>query len=278
MRYRLGLLSAVVGLVTLTPSMVMAQTTNTVNVPNNATSTANPQSSLDQQGSLVNTQVNTHPLGRSIVGNGIADCTSSGISASAFGSGVGPFDTGSIGGSITYTHSFGMGTCKQYAKTQLGRAKLETCLLLISNYSKMLKSGVEVSYDDLMAVANVDCPAVTVQRPAFSASPRSQKVGTASQPSGQNEYGPSLPPGRPVRSTTQAQDRLVPSAQAERAEQQAPIPHEPQALENQSANETDVAASADDGLQPASGNHNQPSEPQQNTAALLGPELPPAKL
>ncbi|KAI9133681.1 hypothetical protein [Acaryochloris sp. CCMEE 5410] len=168
MRYRLGLLStSVVGMLTLSSGSVLAQTTNNITVPNNSQSTANPEVSLDQQGSLVNTQVNSTTLGRSVVGNGIADCTSNGLSVSAYGSGVGPFDTGTVGGAITYTHSFGMDTCKQYAKNQLGKAKLETCFLLISNYSKMVKAGIDVSYTALMEVANVDCPPVTVRQAAI---------------------------------------------------------------------------------------------------------------
>jgi hypothetical protein len=233
MRYRLGLLSTMVGLtslgfgVALDPPFAIAQTTNNITVPNNAESTANPQSSLDQQGSLVNTQVNTYPLGRSIVGNGLADCTTSGISASAFGSGVGPFDSGTLGGAVTYTHSFGMDTCKKYAKTQLGRAKLETCLLLISNYSKMLKSGIEISYADLMAVANVDCPTVTVRQPTFSSSQRQPDPNSEFR---QAQVQPSLPVEQPSSAAQTAPKQppqaRVPSSQTSRA--QLPTAHHPQ--------------------------------------------------
>lgn len=129
---------------------------------NSSKSSSNAQGNLNQAGSLVNTQINNHALGRGVVGQGIADCTSSGIAFSAYGSGYGPFESGSIGGTFTYTHSFGMGTCKAYAKTQLGRARLETCLLLISNYAQMTKAGLIVDYEKLQSVANVDgCPAVT---------------------------------------------------------------------------------------------------------------------
>lgn len=192
MRYRLGLLSSsVVGLLTLSAGSALAQTTNNITVPNNSQSTANPEVVLDQQGSLVNTQVNHTTLGRSVVGNGIADCTSNGISLSAYGSGVGPFDTGTIGGAITYTHSFGMDTCKQYAKNQLGKSKLETCFLLISNYSKMVKAGIDVSYTALMEVANVDCPPVTVRQAAIPQSSPSASATTApTQASAQKQPTP----------------------------------------------------------------------------------------
>ena len=179
MRYYLGLLSSsIFGLLALSAGSALAQTTNNVTVPNNAESTANPQVNLDQQGSLVNTQVNHRTLGRSVTGKGIADCTNNGLGISAYGSGVGPFDSGTIGGAITYTHSFGMETCKEYAKNQLGRAKLETCFLLISNFSKMRKAGIDVSYEALMEVANVDCPPVNIRQaslmpavPSASATP-----------------------------------------------------------------------------------------------------------
>ncbi len=225
MRYHLGLtvvlISLVPGVVIISdPPSAIAQTTNNITVPNNAESTANPQSSLDQQGSLINTQVNTHPLGRSIVGNGLADCTSSGISASAFGSGIGPFDSGTIGGAVTYTHSFGMGTCKQYAKTQLGRAKLETCLLLISNYSKMLKAGVEVSYTELMGLANVECPSVTVRRPTFSSSRDNQPgeipAQSESRKSQPVESSPtSLTPTQPPQARRQTIETAEPPLRSE---------------------------------------------------------------
>lgn len=132
-----------------------------VSVDNNSKAASNAQGNLNQAGSLVNTQINNHALGRGIVGNGIADCSSSGIAFSAYGAGNGPFDSGSIGGTFTYTHSFGMGTCRAYAKTQLGRAKLETCLLLISNYAQMTKAGLTVDYQKLQGLANVDCPTVS---------------------------------------------------------------------------------------------------------------------
>lgn len=164
MRPRFLFCASVVGFLAISSHSALAQTTtNNIDAPNNAQSTANPAVDLNQQGSLVNTQVNTHPLGRSIVGRGVADCTSNGIAASAFGNGIGPFDTGSIGGSFTYTHSFGMGTCNEYAQTQLSKAKLENCLLLISNYSKMLKAGVKVSYQALKTIGGVDCPPIVVQ-------------------------------------------------------------------------------------------------------------------
>lgn len=132
-----------------------------VSADNNSKATSNAQGNLNQAGSLVNTQINNYALGRSIVGNGIADCSSSGIAFSAYGAGNGPFDSGSIGGTFTYTHSFGMGTCKAYAKAQLGRAKLETCLLLISNYAQMTKAGLTVDYQKLQGLANIDCPTVS---------------------------------------------------------------------------------------------------------------------
>ena len=171
----------------LSPSAI-AQTTNNIDSPNNATSTANPNVDLNQNGALVNTQVNNNPLGRSVVGNGVADCTSSGVALSAFGSGVGPFDSGSIGGVVTYTQSFGMDTCKNYAKTQLAKSKLETCLMIISNYSKISKAGIQINYYDLQRLAGVSCPKVTL--PATS-QPGNQSfapdsVGAPQQPS----FGP----------------------------------------------------------------------------------------
>ncbi|WP_299492015.1 hypothetical protein [Acaryochloris sp. IP29b_bin.137] len=182
------LTTSVVGLLAFSASSAVAQTTNNITVPNNAESTANPEVNLDQQGSLVNTQVNHTTLGRSVVGKGIADCTSNGISLSAYGSGVGPFDTGTIGGAVTYTHSFGMETCKQYAKNQLGKAKLETCLLLISNYSKMVKAGINVSYTALMEVANIECPPVTVRQAVIpQRSPSASTEVKASQALGQQQ-------------------------------------------------------------------------------------------
>lgn len=193
MRYYLGLLSSsIFGLLALSAGSVLAQTTNNITVPNNAESTANPQVNLDQQGSLVNTQVNHRTLGRSVVGKGLADCTNNGLGISAYGSGVGPFDTGTIGGAITYTHSFGMGTCKEYAKNQLGRAKLETCFLLISNFSKMQKAGIDVSYDALMEVANVDCPPVNLRQASIRQSSPSASTNAVPQKSSQNSQQPTF--------------------------------------------------------------------------------------
>jgi hypothetical protein len=175
--------ASIFGLLLCTTGRASAQTTtNNIDAPNNANSTANPVVDLNQQGSLVNTQVNTFPLGRSIVGNGVADCSSDGIAISAFGNGIGPFDTGSIGGSFTYTHSFGVSTCQAYAKTQLARSSLETCLLLISNYSKMIKAGIQISYEDLKQLAGINCPAVTV--PQADSSP----IGAAPQPANLNAH------------------------------------------------------------------------------------------
>lgn len=203
MRYYIRLLTtSVVGFLAFSASSAVAQTTNNITVPNNAASTANPEVILDQQGSLVNTQVNHTTLGRSIVGKGIADCTSNGISLSAYGSGVGPFDTGTIGGAVTYTHSFGMDTCKQYAKNQLGKAKLETCLLLISNYSKMVKAGIDVSYTALMEVANIDCPPVTVR----------QAVIPQSSPTASADFAPATVPSAPT-TTTEANTSQTPGQQ-----------------------------------------------------------------
>ncbi len=149
--------TAAIGLFSLNGGSIFAQT---ITNPITSNSTSNPVSNLDQNGALINTQINSHQLGRSIVGNGIADCTTSGISASAFGSGVGPFDSGTLGGAITYTYSFGMKTCKEYAKNQLAKLRLETCLLLISNYSKMQKAGIEIDYQELMSMSDLECPAV----------------------------------------------------------------------------------------------------------------------
>ena len=136
------------------------QTTNNISAPNNAQSTANPVVDLNQNGALINTQVNNNPLGRSVVGNGVADCSAAGLALSVFGSGVGPFENGSVGGALTYTQSFGMDTCKNYAKTQLAKSKLETCLMVISNYSKISKAGIQISYNELQRIAGVSCPKV----------------------------------------------------------------------------------------------------------------------
>ncbi len=157
MRYQYRLIgTSLIGVLMLTGNCFAQTVTN----PITSNSTSNPVSNLDQSGALINTQINSHQLGRSVVGNGIADCTTSGISASTFGSAVGPFDSGTFGGAVTYTHSFGMKTCKAYAKTQLGKLRLETCLLLISNYSKMRKAGIQVDYAQLMSLSDVECPLV----------------------------------------------------------------------------------------------------------------------
>lgn len=188
MHTRLILCASVVSLCAISSHSALAQTTtNNIDAPNNATSTANPAVDLNQQGSLVNTQVNTHPLGRSIVGRGVADCTSNGIAVSAFGNGIGPFDTGTLGGSFTYTHSFGMATCNEYAQTQLSKSKLENCLLLISNYSKMVKAGVKVSYQALKAIGGVDCPPVVVQS---AVAPANGPLGRNAVPPHQNQSQP----------------------------------------------------------------------------------------
>ena len=216
MNYRQLLAGAsVVGLLFCTAGKASAQaTTNNIDAPNNASSTANPNVDLQQQGSLVNTQVNSFPLGRSVVGNGIADCSSSGIALSAFGNGIGPFDTGSIGGSFTYTKSFGVDTCRAYAKTQLARASLETCLLVISNYSKMIKAGIQISYDDLNQLAGLECPAVTLPQPGaapVSAAPqqggpnarrRLQQAGQQFRPVSRQQQPVQQQPVQPVQQQT----------------------------------------------------------------------------
>lgn len=190
MHSRLMLFASVASLCAVSSHSALAQTTtNNIDAPNNATSTANPAVDLNQQGSLVNTQVNTHPLGRSIVGRGVADCTSNGIAVSAFGNGIGPFDTGTLGGSFTYTHSFGMATCNEYAQTQLSKSKLENCLLLISNYSKMVKAGVKVSYQALKTIGGVDCPPVVVQS---AVAPTNGPLGRNAVPPQQNQSQPAV--------------------------------------------------------------------------------------
>lgn len=210
--------ASVVGLLLCTAGKVSAQaTTNNIDAPNNANSTANPVVDLNQQGSLVNTQVNSFPLGRSVVGNGIADCSSSGIALSAFGNGIGPFDTGSIGGSFTYTKSFGVDTCRAYAKTQLARASLETCLLVISNYSKMIKAGIKISYEDLNQLAGLECPTVTVPQPGaspFGAAPRqNNRTARGRQPQlGQQQ-------AQPVSRQQQAGQQQVQPVSRQQAEQ-----------------------------------------------------------
>jgi hypothetical protein len=168
--------ASIFGIMMLTGTSAFAQT---VTAPITSTSSSNPVSNLDQSGALVNTQINTNQLGRSVVGNGIADCTTSGLSASAFGSGVGPFDSGTLGGAVTYTHSFGMKTCKEYAKTQLGKLRLETCLLLISNYSKMQQAGIQINYKDLMSLTDVQCPMVELAKSkSLSANPNNQSASS----------------------------------------------------------------------------------------------------
>ena len=210
-----------------------AQTTNNIDSPNNSSSEANPNVDLNQNGALVNTQVNNNPLGRSVVGNGVADCTSAGLALSTFGSAVGPFDSGSFGGSLSYTQSFGMSTCKEYAKNQLAKSKLETCLTIISNYSKISKAGIQISYLDLQRLAGVSCPAVTLPgssvpsspsftpnpvsatpapaQPAFNpssantfGSPASQSVPAAS-PRTVQTFGPPIPASQPATSTPTVQ-------------------------------------------------------------------------
>ena len=168
-------------------SKAVAQTTNNIDAPNNATSTANPNVDLNQNGALVNTQVNNNPLGRSVVGNGVADCTSSGLALSAFGSGVGPFDSGSVGGAITYTQSFGMDTCKNYAKTQLAKSKLETCLMIISNYSKISKAGIQINYYDLQRLAGVSCPKVVLPATSVPGNQSYTPNSVAPQPAAQQQ-------------------------------------------------------------------------------------------
>jgi hypothetical protein len=178
--------ASIFGIMMLTGTSAFAQT---VTAPITSTSSSNPVSNLDQSGALINTQINTNQLGRSVVGNGIADCTTSGISGSAFGSGVGPFDSGTIGGAITYTHSFGMKTCKEYAKTQLGKLRLETCLLLISNYSKMQQAGIQINYKDLLAITDVKCPMVELAKSkSLSANPSNQSAN-ATVEGAQNKLG-----------------------------------------------------------------------------------------
>jgi hypothetical protein len=177
-----------------TPSGDTNQNLN-VSTNNNSHSTSNAQGNLNQAGSLVNTQVNNYALGRSIVGNGIADCSSDGLAVSAYGAGNGSFDSGSFGGTFTYTHSFGMSNCKAYAKTQLGRAKLETCLVLISNYAQMTKAGVEVDYQKLQKLTNIECPTVSLNpRPAVQVETNSSYTVPPA-----NTGGGNLPPKPLVR-------------------------------------------------------------------------------
>ncbi|WP_299485390.1 hypothetical protein [Acaryochloris sp. IP29b_bin.137] len=146
------------------PTLSVAQTTNTIDASNSAESNVSPDLELQQSGILTNSQRGPRPLGKSIVGKGLSDCTTSGLALSVFGNGVGPFDTGSIGGSFTYTQSAGMEACKRHARSQLTRIKLETCLLLISNYSKMKKAGIKVSYEALKKASGVECPNLTLEQ------------------------------------------------------------------------------------------------------------------
>lgn len=236
MRTHLLFCASVFGFLALSSHSALAQTTtNNIDAPNNAQSTANPAVDLNQQGSLVNTQVNTHPLGRSIVGRDVADCTSNGIAASVFGNGIGPFDTGSLGGSFTYTHSFGMETCNEYARTQLSKAKLENCLLLISNYSKMLKAGVKVSYQALKTIGGVDCPPVVVQSaiaPANNPGPlgRSVPPQNGSQPV---LYQPQQPEQPQQIQNISPNQRQVQRPQSSQQHQQSPNHQAPSQAPNQ---------------------------------------------
>lgn len=223
MHSRLMLFASVVSLCAVSSHSALAQTTtNNIDAPNNATSTANPAVDLNQQGSLVNTQVNTHPLGRSIVGRGVADCTSNGIAVSAFGNGIGPFDTGTLGGSFTYTHSFGMATCNEYAQTQLSKSKLENCLLLISNYSKMVKSGVKVSYQALKTIGGVDCPPVVVQS---AVAPTNGPLGRNAVPPQQNQSQPIVSQQNQLRQQQQISPNHPRVHQQQNFPQNQPSPH-----------------------------------------------------
>ncbi len=146
------------------PLQSIAQTTNTIDASNSAEANVNPDLELQQGGVLANSQRGPRPLGKSIVGKSLSDCTTSGLAVSVFGTGIGPFDNGSIGGSFTYTQSAGMEACKRHARSQLTRIKLETCLLLISNYSKMKKSGIKVSYQALQKASGVECPNLSLEQ------------------------------------------------------------------------------------------------------------------
>lgn len=155
----------IVAQMVINPLQSIAQTTtNTIDASNAAEANVSPDLELEQGGVLANSQRGPRPLGKSIVGKGLSDCTTSGLALSVFGNGVGPFDTGSIGGSFTYTQSAGMEACKRHARSQLTRIKLETCLLLISNYSKMKKSGIKVSFEALKKASGVECPNLTMEQ------------------------------------------------------------------------------------------------------------------
>ncbi|MGB7413953.1 MAG: hypothetical protein WA902_07070 [Thermosynechococcaceae cyanobacterium] len=235
MYYRNYLLAGVTvaGLLLCTSGKVLAQAATTnIDAPNNSTSTANPNVTTNQQGSLVNTQVNNYSLGRGVVGNGVADCSSSGLALSAYGNGIGPFDSGSLGGSLTYTQSFGMDTCKNYAKNQLAKSKLETCLLLISNYSKMTKAGIKVSYEELKTLAGVDCPAVSVPRSEsgpFGAAPNPGNVNARNSQAAPSAYRQQDAPvaERPALSAPQ-QVRVTPQPQpAQQQRNSQPVQQRP---------------------------------------------------
>lgn len=146
------------------PTRAIAQVNSTIDTANTAESVVTPRLGLDQEGILTNTQSNQQPLGRAIIRNGVSDCTTSGLAVSVFGSTFGPFESGAVGGSFTYTQSSGMEICQRHAKSQKARTKLETCLLLISSYSQMKKAGVIVSYQALKKASGVDCPNLTLEQ------------------------------------------------------------------------------------------------------------------
>lgn len=147
------------------PTLVVAQSTaTTIDASNTAEANVSPELDLTQGGILTNSQPRQRPLGKAIVGKSLSDCTTSGLAVSVFGNGIGPFDTGSLGGSLTYTQSAGMEACKRHARSQLTRIKLETCLLLISNYSKMKKAGIMVSYQALQKASGVECPNLSLEQ------------------------------------------------------------------------------------------------------------------
>ncbi|NJK40235.1 MAG: hypothetical protein HC934_00640 [Acaryochloridaceae cyanobacterium SU_2_1] len=160
---------SLVGQLSIISTRGAAQVNNAIDNSNTAESTLSPQLNLDQQGVLSNTQANQQPLGRAIIRNGVSDCTTSGLAISAFGSTIGPFDSGAVGGSFTYTQSSGMEACHRYARSQKARTKLETCLLLISSYSQMKKAGIIVSYQALKKASGIDCPNLTLEQIAPAA-------------------------------------------------------------------------------------------------------------